>query len=70
VATSEAARQLLPFLRILEHGSTQHGVVGDDALVDAWFGTAPPSCAPTGTDLPSAWPELLQHVRAGCSGRC
>jgi hypothetical protein len=41
--TSETARRLIALLRILERGPTGHGIVGDDAVLDAWFGPRSPA---------------------------
>jgi hypothetical protein len=40
--TNEAARRLIALLRILEWGPSEYGVVGDDAVLDAWFGPRSP----------------------------
>jgi hypothetical protein len=40
--TSEAARRLVPLLRILDWGPSEYGVVGDDVVLDAWFGPRSP----------------------------
>ncbi|WP_433022625.1 hypothetical protein [Kribbella sp. CA-294648] len=40
----ETARRLLAFLRIVEREPAPFGELGDDAVLDAWFGHhAPPS---------------------------
>jgi hypothetical protein len=46
-ATSEVARRLVALLRILERGTPEYGVLGDDAVLDAWFGVGSP-LHPTG----------------------
>jgi hypothetical protein len=50
MVASEVARRLIALLRILERGPSGHGVGGDDALLDAWFGSAPPACRRTDSD--------------------
>jgi hypothetical protein len=40
--TCEVARRLMALLRIVEQGPAPYGVLGDDALLDAWFGTGSP----------------------------
>jgi len=40
--TCEVARRLMALLRIVEQGAAPYGVLGDDALLDAWFGTGSP----------------------------
>jgi hypothetical protein len=40
--TDEAARRLIALLRILEWGPSGYSVVGDDAVLDAWFGPRSP----------------------------
>lgn len=42
----ETARRLLAFLRIVERGPTQFGELGDDAVLDAWFGPRAPTRTP------------------------
>lgn len=38
----EVARHLVTLLRILERGPAPYGVLGDDAILDAWFGIRAP----------------------------
>jgi len=49
----ETARRLLAFLRIVERGPAPFGELGDDAVLDAWFGRR----APARTPDPAALPE-------------
>jgi hypothetical protein len=34
----DCCRRLLALLRLIEHGAVPCSVVGDDAVLDAWFG--------------------------------
>jgi hypothetical protein len=36
--TCETTQRLLALLRILERGPAPFGALGDDAVLDAWFG--------------------------------
>ncbi|TCO42352.1 hypothetical protein EV646_114176 [Kribbella antiqua] len=38
----EVARRLVILLRILERGPAPYGVLGEDAILDAWFGIRAP----------------------------
>ncbi len=38
----ETAQRLIALLRILERGPAPLGALGDDALLDAWFGSRSP----------------------------
>jgi hypothetical protein len=39
---AETARRLVALLRILERSPAPHSVLGDDAMLDAWFGLRSP----------------------------
>ncbi|MEU4606408.1 hypothetical protein AB0F43_25745 [Kribbella sp. NPDC023972] len=40
--TCETTQRLLALLRMLERGPAPFGAVGDDAVLDAWFGPRSP----------------------------
>lgn len=42
---SEVARRLIALLRMVERGPAPFGAVGDDAVLDAWFGVRSPVLA-------------------------
>ncbi|TCO20470.1 hypothetical protein EV652_112216 [Kribbella steppae] len=44
--TCETTQRLLALLRILEHAPAPFGALGDDAVLDAWFGPQSPLNAP------------------------
>ncbi|MEU4389532.1 hypothetical protein [Kribbella sp. NPDC023855] len=48
----ETARRLLAFLRIVERGPAPFGELGDDAVLDAWFGRQAPARTPDPAVLP------------------
>jgi hypothetical protein len=41
----ETTQRLLALLRILEHAPAPFGALGDDAVLDAWFGPRSPFIA-------------------------
>lgn len=43
MVTGELALRLVALLRIAERGSPLFGVMGDDVVLDAWFGRRAPS---------------------------
>ncbi|MEU8226285.1 hypothetical protein [Kribbella sp. NPDC048915] len=67
----DCCRRLLALLRLIEHGAVPCGVLGDDAVLDAWFGPRSP-VFPAGAH-PAAPVPVESHAdgtrRPGTNGR-
>jgi hypothetical protein len=54
----ETTQRLIALLRILERDPAPFGLLGDDAVLDAWFGSRSP-LAERLRDLPPRHPRLV-----------
>ncbi|MFI7065750.1 hypothetical protein ACIBL3_32460 [Kribbella sp. NPDC050124] len=50
--TCETTQRLLALLRILESDPAPFGALGDDAVLDAWFGTRSPVWSQAAQEAP------------------
>jgi hypothetical protein len=56
----ETAQRLVALLRILERGPAPLSALGDDAVLDAWFGSRSPLFR--STDPEPGWPGTAEHL--------